>query len=90
MPCSRPKYAIWSRTFMRGYSPRSSGMYPNRRRSSFDTGRPFQVTRPASSCTRPKTARMAVVLPAPLGPRKPTIRPGGTVRLHLSSAVISP
>ena len=29
-PHSRPRYTSWSRTCMRGYRPRSSGMYPNR------------------------------------------------------------
>src|SRR5262245_45470668 len=33
---------------------------------------------------------MVVDLPAPLGPRKPVIRPGSTVKLRWSTAVVSP
>ena len=39
---------------------------------------------PDSGVTKPKTHRIAVVLPAPLGPRKPRIRPGWTAKLVLN------
>src|SRR3954466_11959839 len=35
---------------------------------------------------RPRTIRSVVVLPAPLGPRKPVTEPGSTVKLRLSTA----
>src|SRR5690606_22948590 len=53
-------------------------------------GRPFQRTSPASGVTIPKTVRIAVVLPAPFGPRSPTTRPGGTVKDTESSTCRSP
>ena len=69
-PHSRPRYTRWSRTRIRGYSPRSSGMYPKRIRSPAVIDAPRHRTVPASRSTSPKTARMAVVLPARFGPRK--------------------
>src|SRR3990172_13429609 len=36
------------------------------------------VTRPASGSTMPQAMRKVVVLPAPLGPKRPTISPGNT------------
>src|SRR5579875_2520349 len=75
---------------MDGYKPRSSGMYPNRRRCRALIGSPRQCTIPASSSVRPNTARIVVVLPAPFGPRKPTICPAGTVKVRWSSAVRVP
>ena len=57
-----------------------------RRRSA----RPFQRTRPASGASTPSTIRIAVVLPAPLGPTKPSIRPGATENVRSSSATTSP
>ena len=47
---------------------------------------PFQVTAPLSRSMSPNTARMAVVLPAPLGPRNPVIRPGRAVKVQASRA----
>ena len=89
-PCRRPKYSSCSPTRIRGYRPRSSGMYPNRSRSARSIGRPSQSTSPLSSSTRPKMARMTVVFPAPFGPRKPSIRPRATETEHPSSACTSP
>src|SRR5579875_1479354 len=51
---------------------------------------PFQRTDPASSAVRPKMARIAVVLPAPLGPRNPTTWPEGTEKESPSRAVTGP
>jgi hypothetical protein len=45
---------------------------------------------PLSSDATPTMARIAVVLPAPFGPRKPNTWPGGTVKLRSSSATTSP
>src|SRR6056297_3100987 len=53
-------------------------------------GRSFQVTDPASRRTSPKTARIVVDLPDPLGPRKPSRRPDRAVSDRPSSAVTSP
>src|SRR6476646_9975466 len=48
------------------------------------------VASPAVGRTRPSTIRRVVVLPAPLGPRKPVIRPGSTSKLRSSTAVKAP
>jgi hypothetical protein len=61
-----------------------------RLRASLPMGSPRQRTVPLSSEATPTIARMAVVLPAPFGPRKPNTWPGGTVKLSPSSATTSP
>ena len=53
-------------------------------------GAPRQRTVPVSSSTSPNTARIAVVLPAPFGPRKPVSRPGWTANVQPSSAASAP
>ena len=45
---------------------------------------------PPSRRTRPKIARIAVVLPAPFGPRKPNIRPDSTPKVQSSRATVPP
>ena len=52
-------------------------------------GRASSVS-PLSGVARPKMQRIVVVLPAPLGPRKPTIRPGRAVNEAPSRATTSP
>src|SRR6185503_8492779 len=52
--------------------------------------RPLMNTRPDVGLRRPATTRMLVVLPAPLGPRKPWISPAATSRLTPSTAVKAP
>ena len=47
---------------------------------------PRTLARPAEGFMRPMRMRMVVLLPAPLGPRKPKIEPAGTRRLTSSSA----
>src|SRR5207245_3868174 len=51
---------------------------------------PLMVTVPLVGLSRPAIMRMVVVLPAPLGPRKPWISPGSTERLTPSTAVKEP
>ena len=41
---------------------------------------PATVTRPEVAAVKPAIMRMVVVLPAPFGPRKPTISPWPTVK----------
>src|SRR5215472_17614477 len=53
-------------------------------------GSPFHRTVPPSSEVTPKMARIAVVLPAPFGPRKPKTSPAGTSKDSPSSAVTVP
>ena len=48
------------------------------------------VAFPVVGWTRPSTIRSVVVLPAPLGPRKPVTEPGSTVKLSRSTARTSP
>src|SRR5438270_738593 len=47
-------------------------------RESQKTSRPSTVAVPEVAVRKPARMRMVVVLPAPLGPRKPTTRPRGT------------
>src|SRR5688572_25598381 len=65
-------------------------MYPNRSRVFASTGAPAQRTSPESGVARPKMQRIVVVLPAPLGPRKPTSRPVCAVNVASSRAVTGP
>ena len=51
---------------------------------------PWIVELPAVGLTSPSSIRSVVVLPAPLGPRKPTIRPSSTVKDRSSTASTSP
>src|SRR3712207_6955689 len=46
---------------------------------------PSTSTRPRVGATSPSSMRMVVVLPAPLGPRKPQISPRSTVNDRLRS-----
>src|SRR6476469_1128065 len=48
------------------------------------------VADPPVGRIRPSNMRRVVVFPAPLGPRKPVMRPGSTVKLRLSTAVKLP
>jgi hypothetical protein len=45
---------------------------------------------PESGCSLPISIRNSVDLPAPFGPMMPTIAPGGTLKLSLSSSRRSP
>jgi hypothetical protein len=65
-------------------------MYPKRERRSKSTGRPSKETSPRSAASTPSTIRIAVVLPAPLGPTKPNIWPFATVNEMPSRATTSP
>src|SRR5271155_2864734 len=48
------------------------------------------VAVPAEGCTSPSSMRRVVVLPEPLGPRKPVTRPGSTVNDRSSTARTDP
>src|SRR4051812_23359671 len=48
------------------------------------------VASPPVGATRPSSIRGVVVLPAPLGPRKPVTRPGSTVKDRSLTAARSP
>src|SRR5215470_7406265 len=48
------------------------------------------VAVPLSGAARPSSIRSVVVLPAPLGPRKPVTRPGPTSKLKPSTATTVP
>src|SRR4051812_12135093 len=48
------------------------------------------VASPPVGATRPSSIRRVVVLPAPLGPRKPVTRPGSTVKDRSLTAARSP
>src|SRR5688500_17626626 len=52
-------------------------------------GRPSIVTSPAVGRSRPVSILMVVLLPAPLGPRKPKKRPRATLKVRSSTAVFS-
>src|SRR5215218_11441920 len=53
-------------------------------------GRPSILAVPVVGVTRPSRVRRVVVLPAPLGPRKPTTVPWSTSKLRSSTATMSP
>jgi hypothetical protein len=44
------------------------------------------LAEPEVGVMKPAIMRMVVVLPAPLGPRKPSTSPGSTVKLRSSTA----
>ena len=52
--------------------------------------RPPNTTRPLFGLRRPETTSNNVVLPAPFGPIRPQIWPGGTSKATPSKAVIPP
>src|SRR6185295_1469407 len=54
------------------------------------TSKPPTMARPEVGAISPHSTRMVVDLPAPLGPRKPKISPGGTSRFKSATAVKSP
>ena len=45
---------------------------------------------PGVELYQPNTARIAVVFPAPFGPRKPVCRPGRAAKVHASNAINEP
>src|SRR5215831_767142 len=51
---------------------------------------PATVMRPAEGVVYPAIMRMVVVLPAPLGPRKPTISPFSTAKVRSWTIVLAP
>ena len=53
-------------------------------------GVPCQVTLPVSARRMSSTIRIEVVLPAPLAPSRPKMRPGSTSKLTPSSAWMAP
>src|SRR5579871_28687 len=66
-------------------------MYPIRGRTDVGgTGVPSTSALPSEGGVSPRRIRMRVVLPAPLGPRSPTIDPGGISKVTLSRATSSP
>jgi hypothetical protein len=65
-------------------------MYPTRLRISSSISRPRQRTSPPLGSSTPRMMRMAVVLPAPLGPTNPNICPSTTVNDRSSRATKSP
>src|SRR3954453_13426016 len=51
---------------------------------------PRSATVPLLARSRPSSTRIVVDLPAPLGPRKPVMSPGATVRSRPSRALVRP
>ncbi len=58
-----------------------------RSRTLLPSEAPSTLMRPASGWANPSTMRSVVVLPAPLGPRKPQIWPGSTLNDRSPTAV---
>jgi len=54
------------------------------------TSWPATVAEPSSIGSNVVSSLMVVVLPAPLGPSRPRIEPGGTEKLNPSTARVSP
>ena len=57
---------------------------------SWAYGRPWMVALPVVGVTRPTSERRVVVLPEPLGPRKPTTLPSSMSKLRSSTARTGP
>jgi hypothetical protein len=70
--------------------PAFLGHVADPRRVDARSGSPRQRTSPASASSTPSMIRMAVVLPAPLGPTKPKIWPAATEKKSRSRATCSP
>ena len=70
IPFNSAKYISWSNIFVFGYTPLSSGRYPNLT-DFLSTGFPFQVISPLSFFIIPSNILIVVVFPAPLVPSKP-------------------
>ena len=70
-----------------------SGKYPIRSLTWMGfskTSKPATLTDPVVGAMNPVMIFIVVVLPAPLGPRKPTISPFLTEKLRFLTAVIAP
>src|SRR5881275_2365764 len=61
-----------------------------RRAPRSPSGRPSSQPCPDVGFRRPSSSLTAVVLPAPLGPRKPNTSPRGTVMVRPASATVRP
>ena len=89
-PLSFARNFRYSLTRMSVYNGLFSGMYPTRSRTSSEcsmTSSPATWTRPDDAGMNPVRIRIVVLLPAPLGPRKPTISPRCTSNETPLSAV---
>ena len=77
-------------TVISPYTGAPSGKYPRAALAasgSSMTSWPQMLAVPAVGVMNPASMRMVVVLPAPLGPRKPSTSPGLTSKLTSSTAV---
>ena len=90
--CSAPGRAGGGRRCGPGAGRRGSISAPTRRIgwASSRYGRPSTVAVPEVGRVRPRMQRIVVVLPEPLGPRKPVTRPGSTVTVRSSTATRAP
>ena len=89
----RPTNSRNSAPVRRSKSSDSSGTRPMRRlisSSRSGMGMPSSSIEPEVGGIRPVSMRMVVVLPAPLGPRKPKKEPRGTLRFSPSTAALFP
>ncbi len=84
---SRTVMALNSRTF---WNERTSPRRARASGASEVTSSPNALTVPAEGVTNPEMASKRVLLPAPLGPMKPTISPPPTARLTSLSASTPP
>src|SRR5512132_2567307 len=82
----------WLRALRPGWKLDASSTAPTWRMGSGSSryGRPSILVLPAVGVTSPSRVRRVVVLPAPLGPRKPTTVPWSTSKLRSSTATMSP
>src|SRR3954447_17865127 len=82
----------WLRADRPGWAPQLSRLAPTVRAGSdsWANGTPRMVELPAVGRARPRTIRSVVVLPAPLGPRKPVTAPSRTRNDRSSTAAMGP
>lgn len=88
MPAGVAIHWRWLRAVRRGWTDAGSSITPTLRQgwSSSAYGRPHTVATPEVALASPRTIRIVVVFPAPLGPRNPVTRPAGTSKLRSSTA----
>ena len=91
MPLSAASTRRWFRAVRAGCEAASSmtPIWATGSRSSV-YGRPWMVAVPEVGVTRPTSERRVVVLPDPLGPRKPTTFPSSMSKLRSSTARTGP
>src|SRR5207247_5432299 len=91
-PMRAARILRWLRPVRPGWTLEASSIAPTTVAGAATraNGCPATSAEPEGGRTRPRTIRMVVVLPAPLGPRKPVTVPHGTAQLSPRTAWTRP